>query len=94
LSKDIAAYISYDNQKVGQTSSAVRIAKVPQGKFILMNGPPSDNNAILFKAGQEEVLAPGIKNGKARYCQFRYGDWGQLGAWMKLKIILQRNRKT
>jgi len=67
---------------------------VPQGKFILMNGPPSDNNAILFKAGQEEVLAPGIKNGKIQLlANFVMADWGQLGAWMKLEDFFAKNKE-
>ena len=62
------------------------LQKVPQGKFILMNGPPSDNNAILFKAGQEEVLAPSINAGKVQVLgNFVMADWGQLGAWMKME---------
>ncbi len=94
LSKDIAAYISYDNQKVGRLQAQYALQKVPQGKYILMNGPPSDNNAILFKAGQEEVLAPSIKNGKVQIlANFVMSDWGQLGAWMKLEDFFAKNKE-
>src|SRR5260221_12910461 len=58
LSENIAAYISYDNQKVGRLQAEYALQKVPQGKFILINGPTSYNNAGLFKAGQQKVLTP------------------------------------
>ena len=94
LNENIAAYISYDNQKVGRLQAQYALEKVPQGKFILMNGPPSDNNAILFKAGQEEVLASAIKNGKVQVlANFVMADWGQLGAWMKLEDFFAKNKE-
>jgi D-xylose transport system substrate-binding protein len=94
LNENIAAYISYDNQKVGRLQAQYALQKVPQGKYILMNGPPSDNNAILFKAGQEEVLAPSIKNGRVQVlANFVMADWGQLGAWMKLEEFFSKNKE-
>ena len=94
LSENIAAYISYDNQKVGRLQAEYALQKVPQGKFILINGPTSDNNAVLFKAGQEEVLAPSIKNGKVQVlANFVMSDWGQLGAWMKLEEFFSKNKE-
>jgi len=91
LSENIAAYISYDNRKVGRLQAQYALEKMPQGKFILMNGPPSDNNALLFKAGQEEVLAPSIKNGKVQVmANFVMDDWGQLGSYMKLQDFFSK----
>lgn len=94
LSENIAAYISYDNKKVGRLQAQYALQKVPQGKFILMNGPPSDNNAVLFKEGQEEVLAPSIKSGEVHVlANFVMSDWGQLGAWMKLEDFFSKNKE-
>ncbi len=93
LSENIAAYVSYDNRKVGMLQAQYALKKVPQGKFILMNGPPSDNNAVLFKAGQEEVLAPSIKSGKVQVIgNFVMEDWGQLGSYMKLQEFFSKTK--
>jgi D-xylose transport system substrate-binding protein len=93
LSENIAAYVSYDNRKVGILQAKYALEKVPSGKFILMNGPPSDNNAVLFKAGQEEVLAPSIKSGKVKVIgSFVMDDWGQLGSYMKLQEFFSKTK--
>jgi D-xylose transport system substrate-binding protein len=93
LSENIAAYISYDNRKVGMLQAQYALEKAPQGKYILMNGPPSDNNAVLFKAGQEEVLASSIKSGKVQVIgNFVMDDWGQLGSYMKLQDFFSKTK--
>lgn len=93
LSENIAAYVSYDNRKVGMLQAKYALEKVPSGKFILVNGPPSDNNAVLFKAGQEEVLAPSIKSGKVKVIgSFVMDDWGQLGSYMKLQEFFSKTK--
>ncbi len=91
LNENIAAYISYDNLKVGRLQAEYALKKVPRGKYILVNGPPSDNNALLCKAGQEEVLAPSIKSDKVQVIgNFVMEDWGQIGAYMKLQDFFSK----
>jgi D-xylose transport system substrate-binding protein len=91
LSNKVSLYISYDNQKVGRLQAQYALKQKPEGKFIQINGPVSDNNAVLFKAGQDEALAKPMRQGKVQVLgSFVMEDWGELGAWMKLEEFLSK----
>ena len=56
---DLDLYISFDNERVGrqQAQYVVDHLKNPgHGKIIRIYGAPTDNNAKLFKKGQDDVL--------------------------------------
>ena len=61
-SPDLKAYISFDNEKVGQLQGQALVddlkkTGVPAGAGIIMvNGSPTDNNATLFKKGAHSVI--------------------------------------
>jgi D-xylose transport system substrate-binding protein len=61
-SPDLAAYISFDNEKVGALQATALVARlkelgVPSNAGILeVNGSPTDNNATQFKKGAQGVL--------------------------------------
>ncbi len=85
LSNDVSLYVSYNNDKVGALQAEYALKKVPSGNYLLVNGPTSDNNAILFRNGQLKVLEPYIKSGKVKVIgDFIMEDWGELGALMKI----------
>lgn len=82
---DIAIYISYNNEKVGELQAQYALSKIPQGKFLLLNGPVTDNNAILFRSGQLKVLKKSIDEGKIKLVgDLVMADWGEIGALMKV----------
>lgn len=58
------AYISFDNVKVGELQGKFITEQVPQGKYIIMSGAPTDNNAKLFKEGAMKYIQPLIDSGK------------------------------
>src|SRR5690606_33262093 len=58
LSEGLSFYISYNNTRVGNLQAQYALEKVPKGKYLLLNGPPTDYNAVLFRRGQMEVLKP------------------------------------
>jgi D-xylose transport system substrate-binding protein len=62
-SDKLAAYISFDNVEVGRSQGRGVTKRVNKGKFVLLGGSPTDNNAILFRSGQMEVLQPLIDSG-------------------------------
>jgi D-xylose transport system substrate-binding protein len=57
-------YISFDNTEVGRVQGKFITEMVPEGKYIIMSGAPTDNNAKLFKEGAMEYLQPLIDSGK------------------------------
>ncbi|ORT51182.1 D-xylose transporter subunit XylF [Vibrio sp. qd031] len=60
---DIDFYLSFDNEKVGELQATALLATQPSGKYFLMGGAPTDNNAKLFRQGQMNVLQPKIDAG-------------------------------
>src|SRR5579859_3282054 len=84
-SNDISIYISYNNEKVGELQAQYALSKIPQGKFLLVNGPVTDNNAILFRNGQHRALKKSIDEGKIKLVgDLVMPDWGEIGALMKV----------
>ncbi|GBF10359.1 sugar ABC transporter substrate-binding protein [Tepidibacillus sp. HK-1] len=57
-------YLSFDNVKVGELQGKYITEKVPEGKYIIMSGAPTDNNAKLFKEGAMKFIQPLIDAGK------------------------------
>ncbi|NUW75276.1 D-xylose ABC transporter substrate-binding protein [Vibrio mediterranei] len=60
---DIDFYLSFDNEKVGEMQAQSLVDAKPRGKYFLMGGAPTDNNAKLFRQGQMNILQPKIDSG-------------------------------
>jgi len=73
-SPEIAAYISFDNVAVGynEADGVMKaldienwdVAGKGPARIIKMGGSPTDNNAILVRQGQDQVLDPLVEAGK------------------------------
>lgn len=61
---DLDLYISFDNVNVGRQQARYLVEHIPlPARIVRLYGAPTDNNAYLFKQGQDEVLAPYIERG-------------------------------
>jgi D-xylose transport system substrate-binding protein len=60
---DIDAYVSFDNVRVGEMQAEYLTEQVSSGKYFLMGGSPTDNNAKLFREGQMNILQPLVDSG-------------------------------
>ncbi|MBT7299389.1 MAG: substrate-binding domain-containing protein [Victivallales bacterium] len=72
---DLGLYLTFDNVKVGEAQGRYLVDHLPtpgKGRIVRLYGAPSDNNAKLFKQGQDNVLAPYIKSGDI---QVVHEDW-------------------
>ena len=63
LNADIDAYISFDNEKVGEMQAEGVTKLQPKGNYYLLGGSPTDNNAKMLREGQMKVLKPFIDKG-------------------------------
>ena len=67
---EVDAYISFDNEKVGELQAETLSGKLKEdgaasGPIIMINGDPADPNAALFKAGAHKGFeAAGVKIAK------------------------------
>lgn len=74
---DVDAYISFDNQKVGELQGQAILKAMPKGNYFLMGGSPTDNNAKMFRAGQMKVIQSEIDNGNIKIVGDQWvKDWG------------------
>ena len=63
LNADIDAYISFDNEKVGEMQAEGVLKLAPKGNYYLLGGAPTDNNAKMLREGQMKVLKPSVDKG-------------------------------
>ena len=77
MDSDVDLYLSFDNVRVGRqqgqfiVDAAAKSGKRPF-KIVRIYGNKADNNAVLFKQGQDEALAPAIASGAI---QVLLEDW-------------------
>ena len=73
---DLDLYLSFDNVKVGELQAQYVVDNLPggKGKIVRVYGSPTDNNAKLFKQGQDNVLNPLIKKGDIKVVR---ADWAE-----------------
>lgn len=72
---DLDLYITFDNVKVGELQARFLAERIPAGgklRVARIYGSKTDNNAALFKQGQDRVLEPLIREGKVEVV---FEDW-------------------
>ncbi len=93
----IAGYLSFDNTEVGRNEADgvmkwldknFDFSKGP-AKVMMMGGSPTDNNAILVRGGQEEVVKPYIDAGKVEVVADQWVDnWDAANALKIMENVL------
>lgn len=76
---DLDLYMTFDNVKVGELQARFLVDRFASGaggkkRLVRIYGSKTDNNALLFKQGQDNVLDPLIKSGAI---QVVHEDWAQ-----------------
>ncbi len=75
---DLDLYMTFDNVRVGELQAQFLVdafAKAPGKKrLVRIYGSKTDNNAALFKQGQDKILAPLIQSGAV---EIVHEDWTQ-----------------
>ena len=75
-SSEPALYISFDNEKVGELQARYLLERAPKGNYLLIGGAPTDNNALLFRKGQMNVLKPAVDSGDVKIVSDQFAkDW-------------------
>ncbi|MBI5691014.1 MAG: substrate-binding domain-containing protein [Verrucomicrobia bacterium] len=75
LNSAIDYYLTFDNVKVGEAQARYAADRLPQdrpARIVRIYGAPTDNNAKLFKQGQDNILRPLIQAGRV---QVVHEDW-------------------
>lgn len=88
-SNKLACYISFDNVEVGRQQASGVLKVKNSGRFVLLGGSPTDNNATLFRNGQMEILKPLIDKGQIKVVADQWVDnWDPANALKIMENIL------
>jgi D-xylose transport system substrate-binding protein len=88
-SDKLAAYISFDNIEVGRQQAKGILKVRDKGRFVLLGGSPTDNNAVLYRNGQKEVLKSFIDKGDIEIVADQWVDnWDAANALKIMENIL------
>ena len=98
-SPNIAAYISFNNTEVGRQEAlgvmnalnfdSGKWTKDNPAKVMMMGGSPTDNNAILVRQGQMEVVQPYIDKGLVKIVADQWVDnWDAANALKIMENVL------
>src|SRR5216110_1801204 len=74
---DLDLYMTFDNEKVGELQAQFLVDHLPKDrkkKIVRIYGAKTDNNALLYKRGQDKVLAPLFDRGEIDVI---HEDWTQ-----------------
>ncbi|TBL81116.1 D-xylose ABC transporter substrate-binding protein [Paenibacillus thalictri] len=89
---DLDIYLSFDNEKVGELQAKAITAKAPKGKYVLIEGSETDNNAHLFQQGQMNILNPLVKSGDIQIVYNQWSkDWSPAAALSNMENALTAN---
>ncbi|MCB0274569.1 MAG: substrate-binding domain-containing protein [Calditrichaeota bacterium] len=74
---DLDLYISFDNVRIGEQQARYLVDKLPRTgslRVVRIFGANTDNNAHLYKEGQDRVLQPYIASGRV---EIVHEDWAE-----------------
>ncbi|WP_394779060.1 D-xylose ABC transporter substrate-binding protein [Undibacterium sp.] len=92
LNADVDAYISFDNEKVGEMQAEGVLKAAPKGNYYLLGGSPTDNNAKMLREGQMKVLKPSIDKGDIKIVGQQWvKDWSATEALSIVENALTAN---
>ena len=63
---DVDLYVSHQVVKIGQMQAQYALKNQPKGNYVLIGGSPTDNNALLLRDGQMQVLKSAIDKGEIK----------------------------
>ncbi len=89
---DLDFFISFDNVKIGELQAEYLTKQQSKGKYALIGGPTNDNNSIMIKIGQMNLLQPLIENGDIQLVYDVYvQDWEEDLGYKHTKKLLKDN---
>jgi D-xylose transport system substrate-binding protein len=95
LNADIDAYITFDNERVGELQAQGVLDAKPTGNYFLMGGAPTDNNSKILRQGQMKVLQPAIDAGRIKIVGAQFvPEWSATTALQIMEDALTANKNA
>ncbi len=85
-------YVSFDNVRVGEMQAEFLTSIKPEGNYAILSGDPDDNNSVLIRLGQMNILQPLIiKNDIKIVLDKNVEDWDTDNAYRILTDFLNEH---
>jgi D-xylose transport system substrate-binding protein len=69
-------YVSHQVVRMGEMQGDYALKHVPKGNYVLIGGAPTDNNALLLRQGQENILKPAVDRGDVKVVSNQFAkEW-------------------
>ena len=89
---DLDAYVSYDNEMVGQVMAIYTTIRFKKGNIAYIGGPKSDMNSYSIKKGLMQILSPYIKNNSMHLvCDTFTANWSSIDSKSIMNSYLIKN---
>jgi D-xylose transport system substrate-binding protein len=73
---DVDLYVSHQVLKMGEMQAQYALDHAPKGNYILIGGSQTDNNALLLRQGQMNILKPAIDRGDIKIISDQFArEW-------------------
>jgi D-xylose transport system substrate-binding protein len=73
---DVELYVSHQVVKMGEMQGKYALDHIPKGNYVLIGGSQTDNNALLLRQGQMNILKPAVDRGDIKIVADQYAkDW-------------------
>jgi D-xylose transport system substrate-binding protein len=73
---DVDLYVSHQVEKIGELQAKYALDRVPKGNYVLIGGSQTDNNALLLREGQMNILKPAVDRGDIRIISDQFArEW-------------------
>ena len=73
---NVDLYVSHQVEKIGEMQGEYALKHAPRGNYVLIGGSQTDNNALLLRKGQLNILQPAIDRGDIKVISDQYArEW-------------------
>jgi D-xylose transport system substrate-binding protein len=73
---DVDLYVSHQVLKIGEMQGQYALDHAPKGNYVLIGGSQTDNNALLLRQGQMNVLKPAVDRGDIKIISDQFArEW-------------------
>lgn len=91
---DLDFYISFDNVRVGEIQADYLTRIKPTGHYAILGGDPNDNNSVLLRLGQMNILQPLVTKGDIKIVLDKNVDyWDSVAAYEYIRDYLLQSKK-
>ena len=93
LSDDVDVLVSHLHSTAGKMQAEYALKNAPKGNYVLIFGSPTDNNAKIMEATQNEVLKPAVDRGDIKIVANQNAkDWSPEEALKIAENALTQNK--